>query len=120
VPTPRSGDMLRITRAASVQFITPILFRVISVDHRPTYYGWVWLDGYELTRDGEATERRSIFVQVDGLIRAQLGPAPSRNTRAGGYHQRDGRRGQRSVEPTTTTATPAAMSNPPNRTPRST
>jgi hypothetical protein len=75
---PRSGDVLRVTRAASVQFTSPMLFRVIRVHDWPTYDGWVWLDGYELNSAGEAVERRSIFVQVDGLQRATLGPAPNR------------------------------------------
>ncbi len=75
---PRSGDVLRVTRAASVQFTSPMLFRVIRVHDWPTYDGWVWLDGYELNNSGEAIERRSIFVQVDGLQRAQVGPTPNR------------------------------------------
>lgn len=77
-PAPRSGDVLRITRAASVQFTSPILFRVIRTHDWPTYDGWIWLDGYELNSVGEAVERRSIFVQVDGLQRAQLAPVPNR------------------------------------------
>jgi hypothetical protein len=64
---PRSGDVLHVTRAASVQFIDPLLFRVIRVHDWPTYDGWVWLDGYELNAAGDAVERRSIFVQVNGL-----------------------------------------------------
>lgn len=68
---PRSGDVVRVTRAASVQFTSPMLFRIIRVHDWPTYDGWVWLDGYELNNIGEAIERRSIFVQVDGLQRAQ-------------------------------------------------
>jgi hypothetical protein len=64
---PRSGDVLHVTRAASVQFIDPLLFRVIRVHDWPTYDGWVWLDGYELNAAGDAVERRSIFVQVSGL-----------------------------------------------------
>ncbi|WBB96903.1 MULTISPECIES: hypothetical protein [unclassified Solwaraspora] len=64
---PRSGDVLHVTRAASVQFLEPLLFRVIRVHDWPTYQGWVWLDGYELNASGEAVDRRSIFVQIDGL-----------------------------------------------------
>jgi len=64
---PRSGDVLQVTRAASVQFVEPLLFRVIRVHDWATYDGWVWLDGYELNTAGDAVERRSIFVQVDGL-----------------------------------------------------
>jgi hypothetical protein len=56
-----------VTRAASVQFVEPMLFRVIRVHDWPTYDGWVWLDGYELNAAGDAVERRSIFVQVSGL-----------------------------------------------------
>jgi hypothetical protein len=64
---PRSGDVLHVTRAASVQFVEPLLFRVIRVHDWPTYDGWVWLDGYELNAAGDAVERRSIFVQISGL-----------------------------------------------------
>jgi hypothetical protein len=64
---PRSGDVLRVTRQASVQFTTPILFRVIKVHDWPTYTGWVWLEGYQLNAAGDAVERRSIFVQTAGL-----------------------------------------------------
>jgi hypothetical protein len=75
---PRSGDVLRVTRSASVQFNSPILFRVIRVHDWTTYNGWAWLDGYELNSLGEAVERRSIFVQLDGLQAAQVGPPTSR------------------------------------------
>ena len=64
---PRSGDVLHVTRAASVQFGEPILFRVIRVHDWPTYDGWIWLDGYELNSVGDAVSRRSIFVQRVGL-----------------------------------------------------
>ncbi|MFC6019205.1 hypothetical protein ACFP2T_23720 [Plantactinospora solaniradicis] len=64
---PRSGDVLHVTRTASVQFAEPIYFRVIRVHDWPTYHGWVWLDGYELDASGDAVERRSIFVQLSGL-----------------------------------------------------
>jgi hypothetical protein len=72
--------VLRVTRAASVQFVDPLLFRVIRVHDWPTYDGWVWLDGYELNPAGDAVERRSIFVQLTGLQRAYVGPsvAPAR------------------------------------------
>lgn len=76
---PRSGDVLHITKAASVQFITPMLFRVIRVHDWPTYVGWVWIDGYQLNDAGDAVERRSIFVQIDGL--RQVGQAPDPRTR---------------------------------------
>jgi hypothetical protein len=60
-----------------------MLFRVIRVHDWSTYDGWAWLDGYELNAAGEAVDRRSIFVQVGGLQRAQLtgprfAPPPAR------------------------------------------
>jgi hypothetical protein len=74
---PRSGEVIRVTRAASVQFAAPMLFRVIRVHDWSTYDGWAWLDGYELNTSGDAVDRRSIFVQVNGLQRAQVA-MPSR------------------------------------------
>ena len=64
---PRSGDVLRVTRAASVQFAEPMLFRVIRVHDWETTAGWAWLDGYQLDTSGDAVERRSIFVRLCGL-----------------------------------------------------
>lgn len=75
---PRSGDVLRVTRAASVQFTQPMMFRVIRVHDWQTYNGWAWLDGYQLNSVGDAVERRSIFVQVNGLQRAQAAVASLR------------------------------------------
>ena len=64
---PRSGDVLRVTRSASVQFVEPMMFRVIRVHDWQTSDGWAWLDGYELDSSGDAVERRSIYVQLHGL-----------------------------------------------------
>ncbi|WP_051724000.1 hypothetical protein [Micromonospora chokoriensis] len=66
--TPRSGDVLHLTRAASVQFIHPILVRVIRVLDWPTYDGWLWIDAYQLSAKGDAVARRSLFVMPAGLI----------------------------------------------------
>jgi len=65
--SPRAGDIVHVTREASVQFLKPIMFRVIRVLDWPTYDGWMWLDGYQLNSAGDAVERRSIFVQQAGL-----------------------------------------------------
>ncbi|MEV4343318.1 hypothetical protein AB0J83_02395 [Actinoplanes sp. NPDC049596] len=70
---PQPGDVLDVGRSASVQFATPIRFRVIRVHDWQTYTGWVWLDGYELDAVGDALDRRSIFVQVAGLRPAPEG-----------------------------------------------
>jgi len=66
---PRPGDVLRVTRAASVQFSgdRALRFRVIRVHDWTTYRSWVWLDGYVLDRHGEAVDRRTIYVQPAGL-----------------------------------------------------
>ena len=73
MPLPRSGDVLHLTRAASVQFIEPILFRVIRIHDWTTYEGWCWLDGYELNAAGDAVERRSLFVRIDGIRQVNVG-----------------------------------------------
>lgn len=73
---PRSGDVLQVTRAASVQFVKPIYFRVIRVLDEPTYSGWAWLEGYELNTVGEAVDRRKIFVRPDGLLQVRAAPTP--------------------------------------------
>ncbi|WP_089155676.1 hypothetical protein [Micromonospora sp. NBS 11-29] len=62
------GDILLLTRAASVQFTKPIRFRVIrDVTDSATFDGWRWVEGYELDAKGEAVSRRRIFVQSRGL-----------------------------------------------------
>lgn len=70
-PTPRrphTGEVLHLTRTASVQFMRPIFVRVIRVLDWPTYDGWLWIDGYELATNGDAIARRSLFVMPAGLI----------------------------------------------------
>ncbi|GIJ28085.1 hypothetical protein Vqi01_32470 [Micromonospora qiuiae] len=71
---PKAGDLLRVGREASVQFTKPILFRVIRVLDRPTYHGWIWLEGYQIDNKGDAVDRRSIFVMKAGL---RIAPAPA-------------------------------------------
>ena len=68
------GDVVLVGRAASVQFTgrSGFVFRVIAVDARPTYAGWVWLDGYQLDGRGQAVARRRIFVRAAGLRRVGL------------------------------------------------
>jgi len=66
---PQPGDVLLVDGAASVQFQgdRALTFRVIRVDPRRTYDGWLWIDGYVLGPNGDAIERRVIFVRRDGL-----------------------------------------------------
>ena len=80
---PRPGELLTITVTASVQFVHPILFRVISASEGRTCDGWAWLEGYEIdATSGNAIDRRAIFVQLDGLGRIpRQGTANDRPTR---------------------------------------
>jgi hypothetical protein len=66
---PQAGDVLYVGGAASVQFAgsRALTFRVIRVDPRITYDGWLWIDGYVLGPTGDAVERRVIFVRRSGL-----------------------------------------------------
>ncbi|WFE67067.1 hypothetical protein [Micromonospora sp. WMMD714] len=79
----RAGDAFDVTRAASVQFLKPIRFRLIRVLDWPTYDGWVWLDGYQLDARGDAVSRRKIFVRRDGLRPAVPIRATGKRTRRG-------------------------------------
>ena len=66
---PQPGDVLHVGSEASVQFggDRALTFRVIRVDQRSTYDGWLWLDGYVIGPGGTAMQRRRIFVRRDGL-----------------------------------------------------
>lgn len=66
---PRPGDIFLVDRSASVQFAGDrgLRVRVVRVDQKPTYDGWVWLTVYVLGPDGDAVARRNIYVQVAGL-----------------------------------------------------
>ncbi|WP_433343776.1 hypothetical protein [Micromonospora sp. CA-111912] len=78
---PSPGDVVLVTRAASVQFVRPVMFRVIRVvTEWVTYDGWTWLHGYSLDERGNAVEKRDLFVQPAGLqlMRRPAAPAPRR------------------------------------------
>jgi hypothetical protein len=66
---PQPGDVVHVGPAASVQFSgsRSLTFRVIRVDPRSTYDGWLWLEGYVLGPTGVALQRRRIFVRQEGL-----------------------------------------------------
>ncbi|MEQ4300533.1 hypothetical protein ABNF97_03920 [Plantactinospora sp. B6F1] len=78
---PKPGEVLLLDRQASVQFAgdRTLVLRVINVSERPTYHGWCWLTGYALDRDGQATDRREVFVQLAGLrVAPQIVRPPQR------------------------------------------
>lgn len=83
LPLFRAGDIVHITREASVQFLKPMMFRVIRIHDWPTYDGWMWLDGYQLNSAGDAVERRSIFVREAGLKMMQTGRTGGRPVAVG-------------------------------------
>ncbi|MDG4816317.1 hypothetical protein O7628_12490 [Micromonospora sp. WMMD956] len=78
------GDVLRLTRAASPQFVEPITVRVIrEVPDRHTYHGWTWIEAYELDARGDAVAKRELFVLREGLHRLAGTPRqapPARGT----------------------------------------
>ncbi|MFF3855200.1 hypothetical protein [Micromonospora sp. NPDC002575] len=74
---PKPGDLVQVSRAASVQFVEPIRRRVIRVLDWITFDGWVWLDVYQLDGKGDAVARRSIFVRPAGLRMLRPAPAPA-------------------------------------------
>lgn len=78
------GRTYWLGREASVQFSDDrkLLFRVIKVTEYDTYDGWVWLLGYALDENGEAVERRELFVQPAGMV-----PADRPATRYNGKQQ---------------------------------
>ncbi|GAA2185238.1 hypothetical protein [Micromonospora lupini] len=76
-PAFRAGDVVHLTRAASVQFMRPIVVRVIRELDWPTYDGWVWLDGYELSAAGDAVSRRSLYVRREGVSVQTPAPRPA-------------------------------------------
>ena len=63
------GAVLHVGGEASVQFAgaRALTFRLIRVDPRSTYDGWLWLEGYVLDPTGSAVQRRRIFVRREGL-----------------------------------------------------
>jgi hypothetical protein len=76
--TLRPGDVVHVGPEASVQFSgeRALTFRVIRVDPRVTYDGWIWMDGYVLGPAGNALQRRRIFVRQGGLCPAEVGSPP--------------------------------------------
>ncbi|WP_410811446.1 hypothetical protein [Micromonospora sp. 067-2] len=76
----KAGDVVHLTTAASVQFLRPIVVRVIrELPERHTYDGWVWIEGYELNAAGDAVARRELFVMRAG-VRLQAPPTPPAKT----------------------------------------
>ncbi|MET7672347.1 hypothetical protein [Micromonospora luteifusca] len=78
----KPGDVLLIGEACSVQFAgdRALRLRLVSVDPRPTYYGWLWLAGYVLNNKGLAVDKREVYVQQAGLrvLPPPAGQRPSR------------------------------------------
>ncbi|WP_207919673.1 hypothetical protein [Micromonospora sp. KC207] len=74
----KAGDVLHLTRAASVQFVRPVFFRLIKIrTDLHTYHGWVWLEGYELDGRGDAMARRELYV-IEAGVRVLPSTTPGR------------------------------------------
>ncbi|WP_423790987.1 hypothetical protein [Micromonospora cathayae] len=83
----RGGDLLHLTRAASVQFVRPIVVRVIRhLADRPAYDGWAWIEAYELDARGEAVAKRELFVWRAGLRWLATPPVPAARRPVRGAH----------------------------------
>jgi hypothetical protein len=82
-PILRPGVVLLLTRTASPQFHRPVTLRVIRVLDRPTYDGWLWVEGYQLNPRGEAIDRRSLFVRRAGVRVVQAAPPAAVRRTAG-------------------------------------
>lgn len=78
VRLPRAGELVHIGPRASVQFDGDrgFLMRVIRPHAWSTLTGWTWLDGYQLDHQGNAVERRSVFVRVAGIRRIPVQRRP--------------------------------------------
>ncbi|MBM0234564.1 hypothetical protein JNW91_23700 [Micromonospora sp. STR1_7] len=74
----KPGDLLLIGGSCSVQFAgdRALRLRLVSVDPRPTYHGWVWLVGYVLNDKGVAVDKREVYVQRAGVRTLRAAPAP--------------------------------------------
>ncbi|MGC5286676.1 hypothetical protein [Micromonospora sp. DT231] len=77
----KAGDLLRLDRAASVQFMIPITVRVIRKLDWITYDGWCWIDCYQLDDKGDAIARRSLFLMPEHAT--YVPPPPPRQTPVG-------------------------------------
>ncbi|MEU7840801.1 hypothetical protein AB0B39_07515 [Micromonospora sp. NPDC049114] len=81
-PPLKAGDLVRLTRAASPQFVRPITVRVIrELTDRHTYHGWTWIEAYELGPNGEARAKRELFVLREGVGLLRSGPTSRQATR---------------------------------------
>lgn len=75
----KAGDLVHLTVAASVQFLRPIVVRVIrELPERHTYDGWVWIEGYQLNAAGDAVARRELYVRRAGVRWPVLPAAPTK------------------------------------------
>ena len=99
---PRPGQVLRLDRAASVQFDGDrgLTVRVLRVDRRPTLEGWVWLTVAVLGPPAARTRAavRTVFVRPAGL-RPATDPTATSNADLLGVPQRGGVAAAERAEP---------------------
>ncbi len=64
----KTGDVLKLDGRAGILYkIRPIHVRVIKTLEPTVSYDGEWIDAYELDDDGNAVERRDLFVQPSGV-----------------------------------------------------
>lgn len=75
----QAGELLWVDRSASVQFVEPILIRLIRVLDQPTYDGWAWIELYQMDRSGDPIARRENLRAAarteSGIQRCHTSPA---------------------------------------------
>jgi hypothetical protein len=66
---PQTGDVILIGPTAGAQFAggRHLIMRVSKITASKSWDGMAWIDGYVLNPQGVATERREVYVQVNGL-----------------------------------------------------
>lgn len=79
---PLPGDVVWITKLASVQFIAvpAFWFAVHRVDPPLAFSDMCWIHGEVLNAVGEATEQRSLYVRQCGLLISAETPVPRPRT----------------------------------------
>ncbi|WP_018353545.1 hypothetical protein [Longispora albida] len=67
------GDVVRLTKAASPQFGSPLVLRLTKIsERRSSVSGWAWIEGYQLDTAGQAITKRTVFVNLAGI--SPVGP----------------------------------------------
>jgi hypothetical protein len=77
---PKPGDALIVGRQANGGQAGEgqVSLRVIKVLPTQARLGWIWLYGYEITRNGRAKRRRAVLALRNGLEPVEINAHPPR------------------------------------------